>query len=155
MSKWTTTSELRKNLNAIDRMLFPLLRWVLTSARAHLARIKPDSVRYRRNRSQQIASRSQHPTPLTSSALTLFRGCLRPRQSTSTSCCPLLQRKRESSNRQRSNTAHSGPSTDRATFCLRHQHPQHSTHLSTYHDSHAIAHELREARRVLINQCLW
>jgi poly [ADP-ribose] polymerase 6/8 len=41
MARWPTTQELKTELDRRDHMCYPLLRWILTSTRAHLERLKP------------------------------------------------------------------------------------------------------------------
>lgn len=41
MARWRTTQELKMELDKRDHMAFPLLRWILTSNRAHLSKLKP------------------------------------------------------------------------------------------------------------------
>ena len=40
MARWPTTQELKAELDKRDHMAYPLLRWILTSNRAHLAKLK-------------------------------------------------------------------------------------------------------------------
>jgi len=41
MAQFKTSQELKEHLDANDSLAYPLLRWILTSSRAHLARLKP------------------------------------------------------------------------------------------------------------------
>jgi poly [ADP-ribose] polymerase 6/8 len=40
MSTWTDTRSIKQHLDTTDPLCFPLLRWIITSNRAHLARLK-------------------------------------------------------------------------------------------------------------------
>eukprot|EP01127_Copromyxa_protea_P014223 TRINITY_DN3918_c0_g1_i2.p1 TRINITY_DN3918_c0_g1~~TRINITY_DN3918_c0_g1_i2.p1 ORF type:complete len:560 (-),score=88.31 TRINITY_DN3918_c0_g1_i2:72-1751(-) len=41
MSKFNSTAQLKRDLDSRDRLAFPLLRWILTSNRAHIALLSP------------------------------------------------------------------------------------------------------------------
>lgn len=104
LCRWPTTQELRTNLDKIDRMLYPLLRWLLTSARAHLAKLKVGEV--------------THSLPCT--YFLTVRLSLPPAQSISIFSCLPRQPRRGNSRKRRRSTAHSGLFMDRTALltCL-------------------------------------
>jgi hypothetical protein len=45
LQKFDSSNQIRQYLNEKDALLYPLLRWIITSNRAHLAALKPSEVR--------------------------------------------------------------------------------------------------------------
>jgi len=45
MVMWSTLGCLADSLNAIDPILLPLLRWIISSSRAHIRKLRPEEVR--------------------------------------------------------------------------------------------------------------
>lgn len=44
MSVYTTSQSLKEGLDKIDHLLYPLIRWILTSNRAHVAKLKDNEL---------------------------------------------------------------------------------------------------------------